>query len=463
MSTRTEKDTIGTIEVPNDKYWGAQTQRAIGNFKIGEIRFRRPFLKAFGIAKTAAAQANMQLGTLDKEKGDWIVKSAAEVIEGKHDDQFPLVIFHSGSGTQMNMNVNEVIANRAIEMTGGKMGTKSPIHPNDHVNQSQSTNCMFPTVMHIASVCEVKETLLPSLGRLKKACETGSEKFKGVVKLGRTHLQDAVPLTLGQEYSGWASQLEHAEQQITEAFNRLQELAIGGTAVGTGLNSHPDYSKTACEYITKLTGHSFVSAPNKFEALAAHDTFAHASASLRSLAGGLMKIANDVRWLGSGPRCGLGELILPANEPGSSIMPGKVNPTQAEALTQVVVQVYGNDAAIAFAASQGNFELNVYKPVLIHNMLESIELLSAGMDSFREHCLEGIEPNSEKIEHFLKNSLMLVTALNPYIGYEKAAQIANKAYEDGTTLKEAALALQYVTSEEFDQWVDPHTLTGPKA
>ncbi len=461
MATRIEKDTMGEIPVAADRYWGAQTQRSLENFEIGEIRFTRPLIRAFGILKRAAAEVNRDLGLLPAEKAGWIAAAAQEVADGKLDGHFPLVVFQTGSGTQTNMNVNEVIANRAIEMAGGVLGSKKPVHPNDDVNLSQSSNDTFPTAMNIAAVCEIEERLVPEVRKLRGALDAKARAFADVVKLGRTHLQDAVPLTLGQEMSGWVSQLDHSLDHVGSALPHLRELAIGGTAVGTGLNTHPEYAVRMATRISEMTGRTFASAPNKFEALAAHDAVAFASGALRTLAGALMKIANDVRWLASGPRAGLGEIRIPENEPGSSIMPGKVNPTQCEAMTMVVAQVYGNDAAIAFAASQGNFELHVYKPVMIHGLLESTRLLSDACRSFRIHCAEGIEPDRARIDELLRKSLMLVTALNPHIGYDKAAEIAKTAHKQGRTLKETAVALGYVTPDEFDRWVDPSKMTGP--
>jgi fumarate hydratase class II len=461
MATRIEKDTMGEIAVPADRYWGAQTQRSLENFEIGDIRFSRPVIRALGILKRAAADVNRDLGLLPPEKAALVAAAAQEVADGKLDAHFPLVVFQTGSGTQTNMNVNEVIANRAIELAGGALGSKDPIHPNDDVNKSQSSNDAFPAAMSIAAVTEIEERLLPEVRRLRDALDAKAKAFEGVVKIGRTHLQDAVPLTLGQEISGWVAQLDHGLAHVAQALPHLLELAIGGTAVGTGLNTHPEYAERVAQRVASLTGHAFVTAPNKFEALAAHDALAFASGALRTLAGSLMKIANDVRWLASGPRSGIGEIRIPENEPGSSIMPGKVNPTQAEALTMVVVQVYGNDAAVAFAASQGNFELHVYKPVMIHNVLESVRLLADGCRSFRLHCAGGIEPDRARIADLVARSLMLVTALNPHVGYDKAAAIAKKAHEEGTTLREAALALGSVTAEEFDRWIDPSKMTGP--
>jgi fumarate hydratase, class II len=461
MATRIERDTMGEIAVPADRYWGAQTQRALENFEIGDLRVSPPMIRAFGTLKRAAAEVNRDLGLLPPAKAALIAAAAEEVAEGKHDAHFPLVVFQTGSGTQTNMNANEVISNRAIELAGGVLGSKDPIHPNDDVNLSQSSNDTFPAAMSIAAVCAIEEQLLPEVAKLRDVLDRKAKEFAHVVKIGRTHLQDAVPLTLGQEISAWVAQLDHGIAHLKQALPHLLELAIGGTAVGTGLNAHPEYAERVARRVASLTGHPFVSAPNKFEALAAHDALAFASGALRTLAGSLMKIANDVRWLASGPRCGIGEIRIPENEPGSSIMPGKVNPTQAEALTMVVAQVYGNDAAVAFAASQGNFELHVFKPVMIHNLLESVRLLADGCRSFRLHCAEGIEAERERIAELVGRSLMLVTALNPHIGYDKAAAIAAKAHKEGTTLKEAALALGFLTPEQFDAWMDPSKMVGP--
>jgi fumarate hydratase class II len=463
MATRIEKDTMGEIAVASDRYWGAQTQRSLENFEIGDVRFSRPMIRAFGILKRAAADANLDLGLLPPAKAALIAAAAEEVADGKHDAHFPLVVFQTGSGTQTNMNVNEVISNRAIELAGGVLGSKDPIHPNDDVNKSQSSNDTFPAAMSIAAVSEIEERLLPEVRNLRDVLDAKSKEFAALVKIGRTHLQDAVPLTLGQEISGWVAQLDHGIAHMKQALPHLLELAIGGTAVGTGLNTHPEYAVRVAKRVASLTGYAFVTAPNKFEALAAHDALAFASGALRTLAGSLMKIANDVRWLASGPRCGIGEIRIPENEPGSSIMPGKVNPTQSEALTMVVVQVYGNDAAVAFAASQGNFELHVFKPVMIHNVLESVRLLADACRSFRLHCAEGIEADRARIAGLVDKSLMLVTALNPHIGYDKAAAIAKKAHKEGTTLKEAALALGFLTAEQFDAWIDPSKMVGPGA
>ncbi len=459
---RKEKDALGEVQVPEDKYYGAQTQRASENFKIGKEYFPESIIRAHAIVKKAAARVNQSLESLDKKLADAIEKAADEVIAGKLNDHFPLVIWQSGSGTQFNMNVNEVIANRAIEMLGGQMGSKSPVHPNDHVNMAQSTNDTIPTSMHVAAVIALKEQLLPELNALKEALAEKSKTFEKIVKIGRTHLQDATPLTLGQEFSGYAAQLEQAGEAIESALPRLYELAIGGTAVGTGLNTKKGYDTMMAETIGKITGHPFRVARNKFAGLAAHDAIVETSGALKTLAAALMKIANDIRWLGSGPRSGLGELDLPANEPGSSIMPGKVNPTQSEMVTMVVCQVFGNDTAIAMAGSQGNFELNVFKPLMAHNILQSIEILSDAMRSFREKAVAGIEANQKNIDAHLKNSLMLVTAFNRHIGYDKAAEIALKAWREDKTLREAALELEYLTEKQFDEWVKPETMIGPE-
>jgi fumarate hydratase class II len=458
MSTRVETDSMGEVRVQSDRYWGAQTQRSLENFKIGGHRFAPSVVRAFGVVKKASAVANHKLGKLDKEKTDLIVRAADEVIEGKLNDHFPLVVWQTGSGTQSNMNANEVISNRAIEMAGGVVGSKKPIHPNDDVNKSQSSNDVFPTVMHVAAAMEIKGTLLPSLSQLRKAIEAKASEFESIIKIGRTHLMDATPLTLGQEFSGYAAQLAFAEARIAESLVPLYELALGGTAVGTGLNTHPKWSETVAAEIATITGQPFKTAPNKFAALAGHEAIVNASAALRTLAVACFKIASDVRLLGSGPRCGIGELFLPSNEPGSSIMPGKVNPTQCEALTMVCAQVFGNDAAVGFAGSQGQFELNVFKPVLIHNLLESSKILSDAMSSFRENCVVGIEPNREQITRHLNNSLMLVTALNQVIGYDAAAKVAKTAFEKNLTLKEAALQLGLITAEKFDEVVRPEKM-----
>jgi fumarate hydratase class II len=461
MNTRIEKDTMGEIAVAADRYWGAQTQRSLQNFEIGEVHFTRPMIKAFGILKKAAAEVNLELGLLAEDKARLITAAAQEVVDGKLDAHFPLVIYQTGSGTQTNMNVNEVISNRAIEMAGGAMGSKKPVHPNDDVNKSQSSNDTFPTAMSIAAVAELHESLFPHVAALRDVLDAKAKAYAGIVKIGRTHLQDAVPLTLGQEISGWVAQLDQSIAHVKSALPHLLELAIGGTAVGTGLNTHPEYADRMARRIAEVTGYPFVTAPSKFEALAAHDAVAFCSGALRTLAGALMKIANDVRWLASGPRCGIGEIRIPENEPGSSIMPGKVNPTQSEAMTMVVAQVYGNDAAVAFAASQGNFELHVFKPVMIHNLLQSIRLLGDACRSFRLHCAEGLEPDPTRISDLLDRSLMLVTALNTHIGYDKAAQIAKKAHKEGKTLKDTAMELGYLTADEFDRWVVPADMVKP--
>lgn len=456
-----EKDTMGEIKVDASRYWGAQTQRSLENFKIGEDHFPRELIRALGILKKAAALTNLDLKKISKEKAELICKAADEVIMGKLDEHFPLVVWQTGSGTQTNMNANEVIANRAIELAQGVMGSKNPIHPNDDVNKSQSSNDTFPTAMHIATVEQVEDKLLPILDKLIFGFEKKVKDFESIVKIGRTHLMDATPLTLGQEFSGYLQQLKNGKKSILNALEFVREIALGATAVGTGLNTHPEYAQRVAKKISQISKHQFISAPNKFESLAAHDAIVDLSGSLKRLAISLMKIANDIRWLGSGPRAGLCELNLPENEPGSSIMPGKVNPTQCEALTMVCVQVLGNDAAIGFAGSQGNFELNVYKPVMIFNMLNSIRLLADAMDSFYEHCLKNLEANKQNIEKHLTNSLMLVTALNPYIGYDKAATAAKKAYKENLTLKEAILSLGYLTAEEFDQYIVPQDMTHP--
>ncbi|MFZ5619926.1 MAG: class II fumarate hydratase [Pseudomonadota bacterium] len=462
-ASRTETDSMGAIDVPADRYWGAQTQRSIRNFPIGVARFRwqRPVIRALGILKKAAAQANAELGELPADIAALIVAAADEVIDGKLDAHFPLVVFQTGSGTQSNMNANEVISNRAIELAGGVLGSKRPVHPNDHVNRGQSSNDTFPTAMHIAVVEELERALFPAVARLRATLAAKARAYHDLVKTGRTHLQDATPITLGQEIGAWVAQLDFGIQAVRDALPGLYDLAIGGTAVGTGLNAHPQFGDRAAGHIAALTGRPFRAAPDKFFALAAHDALVQTSAALRTLAGGLMKLANDVRWLASGPRCGIGELIIPENEPGSSIMPGKVNPTQAEALTMVCVQVFGNDAAVAFAGTQGNFQLNVYKPVMVHNVLESIGLLADACGAFDDHCAAGIEPNRPKIEENLNRNLMLVTALNRHIGYDKAAEIAKKAHREGLTLREAALASGHVTAEQYDAWIVPLDMTHP--
>jgi len=462
MSHRTENDSMGPIEVPADRYWGAQTQRSLENFRIGGERFPRELIRALGIVKKGAAQANRELGELPDEIADLVERAADEVIEGTLDDHFPLVVWQTGSGTQSNMNANEVISNRAIEMAGGEMGSKSPVHPNDHVNRAQSSNDTFPTAMHISAAARVEERLLPAIKALRDGLDAKTQAFGEIVKIGRTHLQDATPLTLGQEFSGYVAQLDAAMAGVQAALPGVYELALGGTAVGTGLNTHPRYSALVASKIAGITGLPFVTAPNKFAALAGHDALVQLHGTLATLAAALNKIANDVRWLASGPRCGIGEITIPANEPGSSIMPGKVNPTQCEALTMVCAQVMGNQTAVAIGGMNGNFELNVYKPLMIFNVLNSIRLLADGAESFFEKCVAGIEPNAERIGENLRNSLMLVTALNPHIGYDKAAKVAKKAYVDGSTLTEAAEALGYLTADEFASWVKPEKMVGPR-
>ena len=459
---RIEADTMGELEVPADRYYGCQTARSLINFDIGDDKMPRGVIRAFGILKQAAAKVNSDLGQLDSDVAKLIISAAEEVINGELDEHFPLRVWQTGSGTQSNMNTNEVIANRAIEMAGGVLGSKSPVHPNDHVNRAQSSNDTFPTAMHIASAEAITGELIPSLVLLRDALAKKSDEWSDIVKIGRTHLMDAVPLTLGQEASGWVAQLDADIRRVEFALEDLHELALGGTAVGTGLNTHPEFANRVASAIALKTNLPFVSAPNKFSQLAAHDAIVAASGALNTLAVSLMKIANDIRWLGSGPRCGLQELSLPANEPGSSIMPGKVNPTQSEAMTMVCCQVMGNHTAITVGGSQGNFELNVFKPMMIHNLLHSVRILSDSMRAFRTKCVEGIEPNEGMIKNHLENSLMLVTALNNHIGYDKAAKIAKKAHEEGTTLREAALELGYLTNEEFDQWVRPEEMTGSK-
>ena len=461
MKTRTETDSMGAIEVPMDRYYGAQTARSLIHFDIGHDVMPRELIRAMGILKKAAALVNRDLGKLPEEKCRLMVQAADEVIEGKLDAHFPLRMWQTGSGTQSNMNANEVISNRAIEIAGGQMGSKKPIHPNDDVNMSQSSNDTFPTAMHIAAATQVDSKLIPAVQRLRDALDLKRIEFQDIVKIGRTHLQDATPLTLGQEFSGYVAMLEGDLDRLRTVLPGLRALAIGGTAVGTGLNAHPEFAERAARKIAELTGQPFTSHPNKFASLAAHDELVMASGALKTLAASLMKIANDIRWLASGPRCGLGELTLPENEPGSSIMPGKVNPTQPEALTMVCVQVMGNDAAIGFAGSQGNFELNVFKPVIIFNFLNSVRLLGDTCRSFVEHCVEGIEANREQIEDYVKNCLMLVTALNPKIGYDNAAKIAKTAHREGISLREATLKLGLLSAEEFDATVVPARMTRP--
>lgn len=461
VAVRIEKDSMGPLEVPNDRYWGAQTQRSLHFFAIGHDTMPAELIRAFGILKKAAAIVNRDLGKLPAETADWMIQAADEVIAGTLNDHFPLSVWQTGSGTQTNMNANEVISNRAIELAGGELGSKTPVHPNDHVNMSQSSNDTFPTAMHIAAAQAIHEQLLPAVQQLRKALNAKASEFENLIKIGRTHLMDAVPLTLGQEFSGYGAQLDLALRQIEMTLPGLYELAIGGTAVGTGLNTHPEFADRSAAAIAQLTDLPFISAPNKFAALAAHDAIVMTSGALKALACALMKIANDLRWMGSGPRCGLGEITLPANEPGSSIMPGKVNPTQCEAMTMLCVQVMGNDATIGFAGSQGNFELNVFKPVMIHNLLHSIRLLSDGCRSFTDHMVVGIQANPDQIQHFLSNSLMLVTALNPHIGYDNAAKVAYKAYQEKTTLKAACVELGLLSAEQFDQWVRPEQMIYP--
>jgi fumarate hydratase, class II len=470
VSTRQETDSMGAVEVPSDRYYGAQTARSLVHFAIGEDRMPRALLWAFGVLKKAAALVNRDVGLFKPKKDSdlptekkvgLIVQAADEVIDGKLDDHFPLRIWQTGSGTQTNMNVNEVIANRAIELARGTMGSKKPIHPNDDVNMSQSSNDTFPTAMHIAAAEELTHRLLPAVEALRDALASKATAFAEIVKIGRTHLMDAVPLTLGQEFSGYVAQLDLGIRFVKQSLPSLYELALGGTAVGTGLNAHPEFAQRVATKIAELTGLPFVSAPNKFAALAGHEALVNASGALKALAAALMKIANDIRWLASGPRCGLGEITIPENEPGSSIMPGKVNPTQSEALTMVCVQVMGNDCAIGIAGSQGNFELNVFKPVIIHNFLHSVRLLTDACRSFREHCVEGIEPNRQRIDQFLHHSLMLVTALNPHIGYDNAAKVAKTAHAKGITLREAAVQLGLLKGEDFDRIVRPEKMIGP--
>ncbi|WP_308418123.1 class II fumarate hydratase [Chitinimonas sp. BJB300] len=465
MKHRQETDSMGSIAVESNRYWGAQTQRSIHNFPIGVTRFRwqRPIIYALGVLKRAAAEANADLGELPVDTAKLIVAAADEVISGALDEHFPLVVFQTGSGTQSNMNANEVISNRAIELAGGVLGSKTPVHPNDHVNRGQSSNDTFPTAMHIAVVAELQRRLFPAVSRLRETLAAKAFEHANLVKTGRTHLQDATPITLGQEIGAWVAQIDFGLQTVRAALSGLYDLAIGGTAVGTGLNAHPKFGDTAAFRIAEFTGQPFRAAPDKFFALSAHDALVNTSAALRTLSGGLMKMANDVRWLASGPRCGIGELTIPENEPGSSIMPGKVNPTQCEAMTMVCVQVFGNDAAVAFAGSQGNFQLNVYKPVMVHNVLESIELIADACDAFTEHCAAGIEPARGRITDNLDKNLMLVTALNRNIGYDKAAEIAKKAHKEGTTLREAALQLGYLTEAQFSEWMVPLDMTHPSA
>ena len=461
MKTRIEKDSLGDVEVPEDAYWGAQTQRAHINFDIGDEHFPQTFIRALADIKYAAAAVNAELGGITSEIADLICRAADEVADGKLADQFPLRIWQTGSGTQTHMNINEVIANRANELAGGSRGIKSPVHPNDHVNRSQSTNDVFPTAIHIAVVSQIIEQLIPTVAALQQALEDKSQEFSDIVKTGRTHLMDATPLTLGQVFSGYAHQVTHAQEAIQNTLSHLYELPIGGTAVGTGLNTHPDYADAVASRITERTGHPFISAPNKFEAMGARDALVSTSGAMKRFACSLYKIANDIRLLGSGPRCGIGELILPENEPGSSIMPGKVNPTQCEAMTMVCAQVIGNDTTISLAGSAGNFELNVFMPVIAFNILQSIRLLTDACDAFREHCVVGIEANRQAIAGYLEASLMLVTALTPKIGYDAAAKLAQKAHRDGSTLREVAIEAGALTAEEFDALVVPDDMVAP--
>lgn len=457
---RREKDSMGAIDVPADKLWGAQTQRSLEHFRISTEKMPVSLIQALALTKRAAAKVNQDLGLLDADKASAIINAADEVLAGKHPDEFPLAIWQTGSGTQSNMNMNEVLANRASELLGGARGMERKVHPNDDVNKSQSSNDVFPTAMHVAAVIAVREQLIPQLNVLKSTLNEKAQAFRDIVKIGRTHLQDATPLTLGQEISGWVAMLEHNLKHIEHSLPHLAELALGGTAVGTGLNTHPEYAVRVADELAKITGQAFVTAPNKFEALATCDALVHTHGALKGLATSLMKIANDVRWLASGPRCGIGEISIPENEPGSSIMPGKVNPTQCEAMTMLCCQVMGNDVAVNMGGASGNFELNVYRPMVIHNVLQSIRLLADGMESFNEHCAVGIEPNRERISQLLNESLMLVTALNTHIGYDKAAEIAKKAHKEGLTLKASALALGYLTDAEFDAWVRPEAMVG---
>jgi fumarate hydratase class II len=457
---RIEHDTFGPIAVPAERLWGAQTQRSLEHFRISTERMPQELIHALALVKRCAAEVNRELGALDAGKADAIAAAAEEVIAGRHDAEFPLSVWQTGSGTQSNMNLNEVLANRASQLLGGAVGAERKVHPNDDVNRGQSSNDVFPTAMNVAAVLAIERKLLPALAALRATLEAKAQAFAGIVKIGRTHLQDATPLTLGQEISGWAAQLAHADTHVRAALPRLRELALGGTAVGTGLNAHPEFGARVAREIARHTGTEFVSAPNKFEALASHDGLVHAHGAFKTLAAALTKIANDVRWLASGPRSGLGEIRIPENEPGSSIMPGKVNPTQCEALTMACAQVLGNDVAVNIGGASGNFELNVYKPLIIHNVLQSIRVLGDGMRSFDEHCAHGIEPERARIAELVERSLMLVTALNPHIGYDRAAQIAKKAHKEGTTLRAAAIATGHVTPEQFDEWVRPETMTG---
>ena len=461
MGSRKEKDSMGQIEVPDDRYYGAQTQRSLQNFKIGGEKFQRELIRAYAILKKAAAVSNESAGKLDSNISQAIIQAADEVIEGKLDEHFPLVVWQTGSGTQSNMNFNEVIANRAIEILGGQLGSKDPVHPNDHVNMSQSTNDTFPTAINIAAAEMVFNQLIPSLKKLLKSLAQKSKDFDSIVKLGRTHLQDATPLSLGQEFSGYASAINHNIERLEASLCQCYELAMGGTAVGTGINSYEGFAESVAENIASITGLPFKSASNKFEAVATQDSIVELSGSLKTLAASLFKIANDIRWLASGPRSGIGEIIIPSNEPGSSIMPGKVNPTQCEAMTMVCTQVMGNDLTISIAGASGNFELNVFRPVIAYNIIQSIRLLNDACDSFRKNCIDGITPNKDRIKSNLYDSLMLVTALNPHIGYDKAAEVAKKAHKDNTSLKEAVIELGYLSEEDFDKLVDPNKMIKP--
>lgn len=459
-ATRIEKDSMGPIDVPADKLWGAQTQRSLEHFRISSEKMPPALILALALTKRAAASVNMDLGLLPAERGDAIIAAADEVLAGKHPTEFPLSIWQTGSGTQTNMNMNEVLANRASEILGGERGEARKVHPNDDVNKSQSSNDVFPTAMHVAAVLELRETLLPELKVLHKTLEAKAEAYRDIVKIGRTHLQDATPLTLGQEISGWVAMLAHSVKHIENSIPHIAELALGGTAVGTGLNTHPEYAVRVAKALAELTKQPFVTSPNKFEALATCDALVHGHGALKGLAASLMKIANDVRWLSSGPRCGIGEISIPENEPGSSIMPGKVNPTQCEAMTMLCAQVLGNDVAVNIGGASGNFELNVFRPLVIHNFLQSVRLLADGLRGFNEHCAVGIEPNRDRITQLLNESLMLVTALNTHIGYDKAAEIAKKAHKEGLTLKASALKLGYLTEAQFDEWVRPEAMVG---
>jgi len=463
MEYRIEKDTMGEMEVPKDAYWAAQTQRSIQNFKIGEEKMPYEITRGFSYLKKAVALVNKDLGKLDPKIADAIAQAADDMLAGKLDGNYPLVVWQTGSGTQSNMNNNEVLANRATEILGGDFRKEKLVHPNDDVNKSQSSNDTYPTALHVAAIIAVEENLLPAIEKLQKTLDEKAEKFSDIVKIGRTHLQDATPLTLGQEISGWAEMLKKSHKMIVDSLDAVRELALGGTAVGTGLNAHPELGERVAKKLSELTGHDFVTAPNKFHALTSHDALVFTHGAIKALSADMMKIANDVRWLASGPRCGIGEISIPENEPGSSIMPGKVNPTQSEAVTMVTCQVMGNDVAIGIAASQGNFELNVFKPVIAYNFLQSVRLMADSIVSFNDNAAVGIEPNVENIDNFLHNSLMLVTALNPHIGYENAAKIAKTAHKNGTTLKEEAVGLGFLTEEEFDKYVRPEDMIAPKA